>query len=102
MPSPNGKHHMRKMIAAMVLALAFAHPAGPLGLTLAFADDAVASPRSTTAATAPAPTTTPAPADAPVAPSHPQGPLERNCTTLGGKTFKWSFPNVPFGVARCS
>jgi hypothetical protein len=92
---------MRKMIAAIVLALASAHAAGPLGLALASADDAMASTRSTTA-TMPALTTTPAPADAPVAPSNPQSPLERNCTTLGGKTFKWSFPNVPFGVARCS
>ena len=92
---------MRKMIAAMVLALASAHAAGPLGPTLASADDTIASPRSTPA-TAPAPTTTQAPADAPVARSNPQSPLERNCTTLGGKTFKWSFPNVPFGAVRCS
>jgi hypothetical protein len=92
---------MRKAIAAMVLASASAHAAGSLGLTLASVDDPIALPQSTTATT-PAPTATPAPADAPVAPSNPQRPLERNCTTLGGKTFKWSFPNVPFGAARCS
>jgi hypothetical protein len=86
---------MRRMIAAMVLASASVHAAGSLGLTLASVDDPVALPQSTTA-------TTPAPADAPVAPSNSQGPLERHCTILGGKTFKWSFPNVPFGAARCS
>ena len=94
---------MRKMIAAMVLALASAHPAGSLGLTLASADDPIAAQRSTTTAT-PAPTTTQPPAAAtdPVAPSNPQSPLERHCTTLGGESFKWSFPNVPFGAAQCS
>ena len=24
------------------------------------------------------------------------------CFTLGGKQFEWRFPNVPFGVLRCS
>jgi hypothetical protein len=88
---------MRKMIAAMVLALASAHAVGSFGLTLASA----AAPQSTTTP-APTPTQPPAATTDPVAPSNPQSPLERHCTTLGGKSFKWSFPNVPFGAARCS
>jgi hypothetical protein len=24
------------------------------------------------------------------------------CFTLGGKQFEWHFPNVPFGILRCS
>ena len=27
---------------------------------------------------------------------------KRICFTLGGKQFEWHFPNVPFGVLRCS
>lgn len=118
---------MRKMLltTAIVLVSACAQAAGSLGVTLASADDPVAAEQSTTtteaatsidrpyanSTTAPAATTTtpapatsqaPAAATGPATQSHPQTPLVRHCTTLGGKSFTWSFPNVPFGVASCS
>lgn len=84
---------MRNMllIAALVLDSAAAQAADPHAVTLASASAPVAVPR---------PTTPPTPQA--TAPSQPQPPLVRHCTTLDGKNFEWHFPNVPFAVLNCS